>query len=141
MNKLDGLDPDFRAKIERLLSAIHDVTGRKWIVTSGRRTMAEQRAIYAQGRTAPGNVVSNAPAGSSAHNFGKAVDLAPLKEVGTEIDWNAKRELWKNMANLATEMGLVAGYNFKTICDMPHVEAADWREDQALWKAGKLSVA
>lgn len=44
-------------------------------ILSGGRTYAEQTAIYAQGRGAPGKIVTNAPAGSSNHNFGIAFDV------------------------------------------------------------------
>ncbi len=44
-------------------------------ILSGGRTYAEQTEIYAQGRTKPGKVVTNAPAGSSNHNFGIAFDV------------------------------------------------------------------
>lgn len=140
MNRIDSLEPEFRVKVERLLSAAEAVTGRKWIITAGRRTMAEQRAIYAQGRTAPGKVVSNAPAGSSAHNYGLAADLAPLKADGKTIDWNADRVLWENMADAAVEIGLEAGYYFRSIMDMPHVEDPSWKVQRDLYKAGKLKV-
>lgn len=43
---------------------------------SGARTYAEQAALYAQGRTAPGSIVTNAGPGSSNHNFGIAMDIA-----------------------------------------------------------------
>lgn len=141
MNRLDSLEPDFRIKVQQLLLAAEAVTGRKWIITAGRRTMAEQRAIYAQGRTAPGKVVSNAFPGSSAHNYGLAADLAPLNVNLQGIDWNANRVLWENMADVAVEMGLTAGYYFKTIFDAPHVECASWKEKRKLWIAGKLEVA
>ena len=142
MNKrLESLEPEFRTKIEQLIQAAQGVTGRKWIITDGRRTMAEQRDIYAQGRTKPGKVVSNAPAGYSAHNFGLAADLAPLMEMSSQIDWNAPRSMWKQMANIAVEMGLTAGYYFKTIFDAPHIEDPQWKQQQALWKAGKIEVA
>ena len=140
MRHLESLEPGFRSQIEQLILATNAVTGRKWIVTAGRRTMAEQRAIYAQGRTKPGKVVSNAPAGFSAHNFGLAADLAPMMEFGKQIDWDAPREMWKQMAAIAVEMGLTAGFYFKTIFDAPHVEHPSWKEKQALWKAGKLNV-
>lgn len=39
------------------------------------RSFAEQDAIYAQGRTIPGKIVSNAKAGQSYHNYGLAVDI------------------------------------------------------------------
>ena len=44
-------------------------------ILSGGRTYAQQSAIYAQGRSKPGRVVTNAPAGSSNHNFGIAFDV------------------------------------------------------------------
>lgn len=140
MSKLDSLEPEFKAKIEQLLEIAKDVTGRTWVVTAGRRTMAEQTAIYAQGRTAPGKVVSNAPAGSSAHNYGLAADLAPLKEGSKTIDWGADRVLWENMADAAVEMGLEAGCYFRSIMDMPHVQSPDWKTAQSQWKAGKLKI-
>ena len=40
----------------------------------GTRTYAEQAALYAQGRTKPGNVVTRAKPGFSNHNFGIAID-------------------------------------------------------------------
>lgn len=44
------------------------------------RTFAEQEALYAQGRTKPGKVVTNAKAGMSYHNYGLAVDIVLLKD-------------------------------------------------------------
>ena len=140
MNKLDTLDLEFKPLIEQLLQAIGQVTEHTWVVTAGRRTLAEQTRIYAQGRTLPGPIVSNAPAGSSAHNFGFAADLAPLRADG-EVDWNAPDKLWKQMADLAVEMGLVAGYYFTHFHDAPHVESPHWKQEQAAWKAGQLHVS
>ena len=140
MNLINTLETEFKEKIEGLIVDVGFETDRKWIVTSGRRTMAQQRKIYAQGRTTPGSIVSNAPAGSSAHNFGLAADLAPLKEVGTEIDWNADRSLWNTMARIAVDHGLVAGANFRTICDLPHVEDKNWRVQRDKWKNGEITI-
>ena len=47
-------------------------------VISGLRTYAEQNALYAQGRTEPGRVVTNARGGYSNHNFGIAFDIGVL---------------------------------------------------------------
>ena len=140
MTKLDSLVPDFGAKISQLLQATEGITGRVWIVTAGRRTLTEQRAIYAQGRTKPGKVVSNAPAGSSAHNYGLAADLAPMTADGKTIDWNAPRAMWQHMADIAVEMGLTAGFYFSTIFDAPHVEDPAWKEQRDLWKDGKIEL-
>lgn len=42
------------------------------------RTFQEQDAIYAQGRTTPGNIVTYAKGGQSYHNYGLAVDIVFL---------------------------------------------------------------
>ena len=44
-------------------------------IISGLRTYEEQDALYAQGRTTPGNIVTNARGGHSNHNFGIAFDV------------------------------------------------------------------
>ena len=44
-------------------------------VISGLRTYDEQNDLYAQGRTKPGRIVTNARGGFSNHNFGIAFDV------------------------------------------------------------------
>lgn len=139
MSALGTLEDGFREKIVTLLDSAEQKTGYKWIVTSGRRTMSEQKKLYDQGRTSSGPVVTKAPPGSSAHNFGLAADLAPMKE--GKIWWEAPKSVWRQMADCAQSMGLVAGYYFKTIFDAPHVEDKAWRTVQAKWKAGEIQVA
>jgi len=142
MNALiETLEPEFGCTVGELLSRLLGLTGRTWVITSGRRTMSEQQRLYDQGRTVAGKVVTNAKPGQSAHNFGLAADLAPLQESGTGIDWNAPRHLWQIMADTAQEMGLVAGFYFHSIVDMPHVESSTWKAAQAEWRAGRLDVA
>jgi hypothetical protein len=46
----------------------------EWQPYNGARTFIQQGQIYAQGRTAPGKIVSNAPAGESAHCYGCGSD-------------------------------------------------------------------
>lgn len=138
--KIDTLEPDFRAKVVELLAKAEEATGLKWVVTSARRTMAEQQELYDQGRKNNKPVVTKAPPGSSAHNFGLAADLAPVKADGN-IWWEAPKGKWRAMADVAQGMGLVAGYYFKTIFDAPHVESKNWRLVRADWQSGKLRVA
>lgn len=140
MARIDTLEPQMKVKVAALLVAAQAVTGLKWVITDGRRTMAEQAAIYAQGRTAPGKVVSNARPGSSAHNYGLAADLAPLKKDGS-VWWGAPRKIWQQMADESVKLGLTSGFYFKTIFDAPHVEDPSWKRQQALWKAGQIQVA
>ncbi len=51
-------------------------------VVAGHRSHEEQDALYAQGRTAPGKIVTNAKAGQSKHNTSpsKAIDVIPWPE-------------------------------------------------------------
>ena len=54
--------------------------GYEYKAISGNRTWEEQAKIYAQGRTAPGKIVTNAKPGYSNHNFGIAVDMGVFKD-------------------------------------------------------------
>lgn len=138
-SKLDTLEPQFRATVENLLIELIRVTNLKWEITSARRTIAEQNELYAQGRTKKGAIVTKAKGGQSPHNFGMAVDLCPLK-LG-KLWWDAPENFWLMMGELAEGIGLVWGGHFQSIKDRPHIEAANWKETQALWKAGKIEIA
>jgi len=138
LQRLDGLTPEFKGQISELLAALAEE--RLYVlVVSGRRTIAEQDKLYAQGRTAPGNIVTNAQAGSSPHNFGYAVDLCPLDIYGNP-NWSDTAK-FNTIGKTAESLGLVWGGHFKSIKDLPHVESPDWRTAQAQWRAGKLEVA
>lgn len=136
--KIDTLDPIMQPLIKNLLMGAGIATGYEWVITSGRRTMSEQQALYNQGRTVKGPKVTNAKPGQSAHNFGMAADLAPMKD--GKIWWNAPDHVWKTMADVAQQIGLVAGYYFKSIHDAPHVEHKKWKEVQTAWKQGKVVI-
>lgn len=94
-------------------------------VVQGLRTSAQQDALYAQGRTQPGNVVTNCPGGHSYHNFGLAVDCVPSIN-GFEMlyapDWNASHPAWKAMIAAGEGLGLVSGSQWPTFPDYPHFQ-------------------
>jgi len=73
-NKIAKLHPKIRFKVTQALLNLEkrNVTAR---IVQGLRTWAEQDALYAQGRTAPGKIVTNAKAGQSYHNYGRIVLL------------------------------------------------------------------
>ena len=68
--------PDL-ATLVRNAADILAAEGTFLLVVSGLRTAAEQNALFAQGRTAPGTIVTKARAGFSMHNpYGLAVELS-----------------------------------------------------------------
>jgi len=87
-------------------------------VISGTRTYQEQSALYEQGRTKPGRVVTNARGGYSNHNFGVAFDIGVF-EGGRYLD---ESPAYKAVGALGMKLGLEWGGNWKTIQDEPHFQ-------------------
>ena len=76
------------------------------------RSEKDQEAIYAQGRTAPGPIVSNAKPGSSYHEWGLAFDVA-IDKNGTPT-WPNTIALWNQIGALGESLGLTWGGRFPT---------------------------
>ena len=74
MRGLEHLHKVVRAKAELLVEKCA-AAGLKIKITDTLRTKAEQDALYAQGRTAPGNVVTKVQYPSSMHNWSVAFDF------------------------------------------------------------------
>src|ERR1700691_1029232 len=92
-------------------------------VTQGLRTWVEQDALYAQGRTTPGSIVTHAPGGFSWHNYGLAVDLVPEDVTPGQPDWNLNNPVWAKMVSVAQSVGLVSGAEWNGADkDTPHVQ-------------------
>jgi peptidoglycan L-alanyl-D-glutamate endopeptidase CwlK len=78
------------------------------------RTFAEQDAIYAQGRTKPGKIVSNAKKGLSYHNYGLAIDIVLL--VNGAASWDTVKDFdgdgkadWQEIVTIFKQYGWEAG--------------------------------
>lgn len=142
------LKPKFLAAIEALFAD----SPHTWVVTSGLRTAEEQAAIFGRGRTVgelvaagfsqadaerhakPGESrVSNAPPGSSAHNWGCAIDVAldadPAKD-GLQADWTpSPGDGWMWLRDKTKGHALLLGG--WTFHDWPHIEWKAWRSVRA----------
>ena len=97
------------------------------------RTVAEQDALYAQGRTKPGKKVTNAPGSSysSQHQWGIAFDFYLKMDIdgdGSISDdaYNDSTGMFKKAAELAKGLGLAWGGNWKSLEDKPHLYLPDW---------------
>jgi peptidoglycan LD-endopeptidase CwlK len=125
---LPQVQPIARALVQK--AAANGITVK---VISALRTFAEQDALFAQGRTAPGTKVTNARGGFSNHNFGIAFDVGVFE--GNRYLPNSPK--YKAVGVLGMDLGLEWGGNWKTIVDQPHFQlrptwAADLTEKEML---------
>lgn len=108
-----------------------------WIavrITQARRYKAEQDALYAQGRTKPGKIVTKAKWYQTYHFYGLAVDFAILYDKDRngkyeEISWSMVRDGdvdgipdWAEVVDIFIKYGFGWGGNWRTFKDYPHVE-------------------
>ena len=124
---LDDLHPTVRDMARRLLRDAA-AAGVPLTVTFTTRSLATQAALYAQGRTAPGRIVTNARPGYSFHNFGLAFDVVPAALLALP-DWGdrephraATAALWARVGALGKAAGLGWGGDFVHLPDRPHFE-------------------
>ncbi len=88
-------------------------------IISATRTYAEQDALFAQGRTNPGTIVTNARGGFSNHNFAIAWDLGLFDDKGIYLDASP---LYAQAGKIGRDMGLEWGGDWKTFKDAPHFQ-------------------
>ena len=122
--ELADLHPAFRVKAEAWLQDCMDA-GLDILVYCTLRTMDEQADLYAKGRTVPGNIVTYAKPGQSAHNFGLALDFVPL--VDGKPAWSPGSSDYSKAIELAEARGMASGARFTRFKDWPHLEEPAWR--------------
>ncbi|WP_020616134.1 M15 family metallopeptidase [Paenibacillus daejeonensis] len=123
-----GLLPVVQEAAKRLVDRSYG-RGVPIVITQGLRTIAEQDALYAQGRTAPGPIVTNARGGYSNHNYGVALDFALLLPDGRNVSWDMKRDGdgdgqadWMEVVEEAKRLGFSWGGDWVSFKDYPHLE-------------------
>ena len=117
--RLVGVHPTLVAAIRIILGEL------PMFVVNGVRTQAEQAALYAQGRTTPGHIVTHCDGVTTRSNhqlhpsdgLGHAVDCAFIggDPFSLSHDWN-------RFGSLAESLGLSWGGRFTILIDRPHVE-------------------
>lgn len=103
-------------------------------VVQGLRTIAEQNALYAKGRTTPGPKVTNAKGGASYHNYGLAADFAIVYDkngdgIFEELSWDTVKDFdkdgkadWSEVVAQFEALKWAWGGKFRTFKDYPHCE-------------------
>jgi hypothetical protein len=91
-----------------------------YLITCTRRTQAEQNALFAQGRTTPGNIVTWTL--NSKHLTGDAFDFVIL--VNGKCDWSmVNKESWNKAVEFGKKLGLVQVRNSKgKIMEFAHLQ-------------------
>jgi len=93
-------------------------------IISGLRSWQAQAALYAQGRTKPGPIVTNAKPGSSWHNYGLAIDLGLFK-AGKYLDEASPAQadkLYAEIGKIAAKHGIEWGGTWVKFKDTPHFQ-------------------
>lgn len=132
MRDITALHPRLQAKAA-LLKEECKKQGVSILFSECLRTKAEQDALYAQGRTAPGNIVTNAKGStySSQHQWGIAIDFYIDTDVDGDGDkkddaFNNSTGLFDRVGSIAKSIGLGWGGNWTSFKDRPHLYLPDW---------------
>ena len=87
------------------------------------RSKAEQDALYAQGRTKPGSIVTNCRYPYSPHNWGLAFDIYRKDGKGAYYDADG---WFKKCGQVGKKLGLFWGGDFRSFVDQPHFELPEY---------------
>nr|WP_235948379.1 M15 family metallopeptidase [Paenibacillus glycinis] len=124
---VEALHPVVAAKMTELIK-LTSKAGITILITDGFRSSLEQDVLYEQGRTAKGQVVTNAKGGASYHNYGLAIDFALRTSEGDAIwdltydgNHNGKAD-WSEVVAIAKSLGFAWGGDWKSFKDYPHLQ-------------------
>lgn len=129
LERINLLHPKVREEVLELYYTItRALTGRCYCrFAYTLRTFAEQDGLYAQGRTKPGRIVTNARGGYSYHNYGLAIDIVLIKD-GKEAIWDTKgdydgdgRSDWQEVVTIFKQYGWEWGGDWRFV-DAPHFQ-------------------
>lgn len=130
--KLSDLHPKMQPLVMDFLQACSG-EGIDLLITCTYRSPSEQAELFAQGRTAPGRIVTNARPGQSMHNVSVAgipaslaVDVVPLR-MGKPV-WDGSDPVWAVVAKLGKESGLAWGGDWTTFRELAHFQHPQAKE-------------
>lgn len=122
---INALLPHVARRVVAFISAL-EKAGITILVTCTVRSPEEQDRLYAQGRTVPGRIVTNAKAWQSWHNVRRAIDLVPLRD-GKPV-WGtqgADLVLWRQIGEIGKNNGLEWAGSWRKFREYPHFQLTD----------------
>jgi peptidoglycan L-alanyl-D-glutamate endopeptidase CwlK len=121
--KIEDLEPQVAELCHRFIDACKG-HGIDILITSTYRDFESQAALYAQGRTLPGKIVTNAAPGQSWHNWKCAFDFAPI--VNGKIPWNDAK-LFTRCGVIAESVGLEWAGRWQNFKELAHCQFTNKR--------------
>lgn len=122
---LELLYPAFGLQVRRALTRAEETTGRRIKITEALRSFSRQATLFAQGRTTPGPMVTDAQPGLSVHHYGTACDCA-FHGADPYLDGeptSVRNRLWDLFGAACRGEGLTwGGSNWGGPSDRPHAE-------------------
>lgn len=103
-------------------------------ITYRYRDPAAQAALYAQGRTGLGRIITNARPGQSPHNWDLAHDFVLFSR--GKLVTNPQHPTFLMFETLVKAAALITGRHFKGLVDAGHVQHPRWKE-AITWKPPK----
>ena len=130
--RIDALYPPIREAVEEFLAEAKQRLGA--VIFQGYRSLPDQKTLYAQGRTTPGKIVTDAKAGWSYHNYGLALDVVFL-DGENQPSWSPTYD-WKTLGVLGKKHGFEWGGSWPDpyIHDMPHFQMTFDHSVQELYR-------
>jgi peptidoglycan L-alanyl-D-glutamate endopeptidase CwlK len=116
---LDELVPPAKQRAQAFVEAAK-AKGIDLLVTSTYRDHESQAALYAQGRTTPGAVVTKAKPGQSWHNHRCALDVVAL--VNGKPVWSTTDPIWQKIGEIGKSCGLEWAGDWKDFKEFPHFQ-------------------
>lgn len=117
--KIQDLHPKV-ATMAAMMIAECKTVGVDLLITSTFRDCESQDALFAQGRTAPGRIVTNAKGGQSFHNYRVAFDVVPL--INGKPQWDVSDPVWKQVGAIGKQCGLEWAGDWKRFKEYPHFQ-------------------
>lgn len=122
MRDTTKLHPVLQNKL-KTLKLLCEQNGLKLGISECVRTKSEQDALYAKGRTAPGNIVTNVKYPNSMHCWGIAFDFYRNDGKGA---YDNSDGFFDKVGKLGQSIDLEWGGAWKSIIDKPHLQLKSW---------------
>ena len=124
---LKNLHPAVQAGAKDLIRLSHSCYNIDIRITQGYRTKKQQDALYDQGRSRAGEIVTNARGGESMHNYGLAFDFVQMVDgdISYDLEYdgnNSGKSDWREVAAVGKALGFEWGGDWKRFVDYPHFE-------------------